>query len=307
MNSEDFRKANEGIKKYAHFDNRVSLKNDEVWKYVTNPNQIRVHAFYPFISFEKLCPKYSHKKNKLKDKKRPLSYSAHIDRCIYQYYAYLINEKYNMRAELDGINECAVAYRNNLHKNNVDFANRAYEFIMKNKECYIIVGDFKEFFNSLNHEYLKERLCDLLGCAQLSDDYYAVFKSITKYSSCMLEDILSYFGLKNSRKTMRNLNSKKRIMTKEQFHEFKRMRFEKKGGGNYTVQKNKDKGIPQGAAISAVLANVYMLAFDYEMNNYINELRGLYMRYSDDFIVVIPGHDDDMFYTSKRCYCQNDI
>jgi len=197
MNSEDFRKTNEGIKKYAHFDNRVSLKNDEVWKYVTNPNQIRVHAFYPFISFEKLCPKYSHKKNKLKDKKRPLSYSAHIDRCIYQYYAYLINEKYNMRAELDGINECAVAYRNNLHKNNVDFANRAYEFIMKNKECYIIAGDFKEFFNSLNHEYLKERLCDLFGCAQLSDDYYAVFKSITKYSSCMLEDILSYFGLKN--------------------------------------------------------------------------------------------------------------
>ena len=300
MNFEDFRKANEEIKRYVHFDNRVSLKDDGVWKYITDPNQIQTHAFYPFITFEKNCMKYSHINNELKDKKRPISYSAHIDRCIYQYYAYLINEKYNIRAESDGINKCAVAYRNNLHKNNVDFAHSVFEFIMKNDDCYIIVGDFKSFFDSLDHSYLKERLCDLLGCTQLSKDYYAVFKSITKYSNCMLEDILAYFRLKNRRKTLQKLNTKERIMTIEEFHEFKSRRFTKNGEWHYAVQKNKIKGIPQGSAISAVLANVYMLAFDYNMNNYINKLKGLYMRYSDDFIVVIPGHDDDEFMHQKH-------
>jgi hypothetical protein len=50
----------------------------------------------------------------------------------------------------------------------------------------------------------------------------------------------------------------------------------------------KSFGIPQGTAISAVLANVYAIDFDEIVNNYISELGGIYRRYSDDIIVVIP-------------------
>ena len=298
MDIEVFRRANSEIRSYAHFDNRVSLKNDAVWKYVTNPSKIVKHKFYPFISFKKDYSKYSHRNKIKKPKKRPLCYSSHIDRCIYQYYAYLINEKYNERAIVDGINECAVAYRNNLHKNNVDFAHDAYDFIRQNNDCYVMVGDFKGFFDCLDHGYLKKKLCDLLDCERMSDDYYAVFKSITKYSSCKYDDILAFLGMRNNRKTIKKLNSKERIMSIEQFHSFKKMLVED-DGQRYAVCRNKDDGIPQGSAISAVLANVYMLSFDYEIKSYIDRFGGLYMRYSDDFIVIIPNSSEDKFRQQK--------
>lgn len=48
-------------------------------------------------------------------------------------------------------------------------------------------------------------------------------------------------------------------------------------------------GILQGTAVSAILANIYMIAFDEFVANLIENYHGLYRRYSDDFIIVIPG------------------
>ncbi|QHT59337.1 hypothetical protein GXP70_04700 [Paenibacillus lycopersici] len=60
---------------------------------------------------------------------------------------------------------------------------------------------------------------------------------------------------------------------------------------------NLSKGIPQGTAISEVLANVYAIEFDEVINTYVTGLGGIYRRYSDDIIVVIPikaGESDNI-------------
>nr|WP_225986597.1 reverse transcriptase domain-containing protein [Rufibacter sp. LB8] len=48
----------------------------------------------------------------------------------------------------------------------------------------------------------------------------------------------------------------------------------------------REKGIPQGSPISSVLANIYLLNFDHEINTLIKQFNGMYRRYSDDMVVV---------------------
>ena len=53
--------------------------------------------------------------------------------------------------------------------------------------------------------------------------------------------------------------------------------------------ESKTYGIPQGSPISGVLANVYMIDFDKTISDFCNQYNGLYRRYSDDFIIVLPN------------------
>lgn len=47
-------------------------------------------------------------------------------------------------------------------------------------------------------------------------------------------------------------------------------------------------GIPQGTAISGILANTYMIEVDQKINELVSQYGGMYRRYSDDTIIVIP-------------------
>ena len=76
-------------KNYAHFDRKVDIK--EAAEFIQNPDNIASYGFYPFIHYTMEMEKYSKKTGK-KIKKREICYAAHKDRCIYQYYAFLINE-----------------------------------------------------------------------------------------------------------------------------------------------------------------------------------------------------------------------
>lgn len=51
-------------------------------------------------------------------------------------------------------------------------------------------------------------------------------------------------------------------------------------------------GIPQGSPISGMLANLYMLEVDKNINELVKAYCGFYMRYSDDFMVVLPNSPD---------------
>ena len=273
-------------KKYLHFDNRISYS--KVKNYVIDKNKISKHSFFPFIKYVQKFEKYNEnilRNRPVKVKERPIMYAAHLDGFIYKYYGEKLNFEYNKWVIKNGIDSCITAYRNNKSgKNNIHFSAEVIGFIQEKKDCYIIVGDYKGFFDSLNHIYLKERIKQILNVERLEEYQYNIFKSITKYSYIYKRDINIELGKdkKISRKYFNNI---------EDFRKFKK----RKG----VINKNKSGiGIPQGTSMSAVLANIYMIQVDSEINKMVINKSGIYRRYSDDFIIIIPKNNivEEEFY-----------
>lgn len=260
---------------YAHFDPRTDLGKKA--GYVSDPHKVAAHGFYPLIHYTQSFTRYGQKKGR-SVKERDICYAAHIDRCIYQYYGFLLNERYNERLKQAGLWETAVAYRTDLHQNNIDFAKRMFDTIKALGACHVMIGDFTHFFDDLDHAYLKKQWCSLLGCSQLPKDHYKVFRSITAYSFWELTDLLSLNGLDNDRRGRRNLNRQARVLTPEQFRQNR----------SHIKKHTEPYGIPQGSPVSGVLANMYMLEVDGRINELVGQQGGSYMRYSDDFMIVLP-------------------
>src|SRR5690606_16289239 len=61
-----------------------------------------------------------------------------------------------------------------------------------------------------------------------------------------------------------------------------------------------DFGIPQGTPISDLIANFYLIDFDKEVNEHVDTLGGIYRRYSDDIIVVLPTENVGYFEEMKE-------
>ena len=276
----DFVKHHNDTKPYAHFDLRVSLSMPSIRKYVMDRTKIVTHSFYPFIHFEKKNSRYGKKGPK---KPRELYYCSHLDRCVYQRYAFLLNYQYNIWACENNIDDVAIAYRDKLGKNNIDFAKDAFDAIRSFPQCFILVGDFTNFFDNLEHQYLKKMMCEVLGVERLPQDYFSVFKNITRFSSWDWKDIVKAAGENIAERGVRKkINSKETLLTKEQFQKNKK-----------DIKKNiSGVGVPQGAPISAVLSNIYMIKFDKDIKRYVICKGGIYMRYSDDFIIVLPYERD---------------
>lgn len=276
----DFVKHHNDTKPYAHFDLRVSLSMPSIRKYVMDRTKIVTHSFYPFIHFEKKNSRYGKKGPK---KPRELYYCSHLDRCVYQRYAFLLNCQYNIWACENNIDDVAIAYRDKLGKNNIDFAKDAFDAIRSFPQCFILVGDFTNFFDNLEHQYLKKMMCEVLGVERLPQDYFSVFKNITRFSSWDWKDIVKAAGENIAERGVRKkINSKETVLTKEQFQKNKK-----------DIKKNiSGVGVPQGSPISAVLSNIYMIKFDKDIKRYVTSKGGIYMRYSDDFIIVLPYERD---------------
>lgn len=271
-------------RRYRHFDYPCSLESPKIKKYVCNPKKIAAHSFYPFIHREQLKRRFAQKDRRIEElppKVRHICICSHLDRCVYQRYAYLIGKQYDLYAKKHGIDGVAIAYRR-LGKSNIDFAKSAMDFIESSSPCLIFVSDFSDFFDRINHKILKERLREI--CldkypeeVSLPADIYAIYKNITRYSFIHQDDIrkvLDEFRDPNSRRLRCFLDG-------VNFSEFKPF-----------VHKNKKGiGIPQGSPISAMLSNVYMSKFDISLNKIVQDyLHGRYMRYSDDIIIIVPAH-----------------
>ena len=271
-------------KRYFHIDPILSY-TDEVKSYVENPECISRHGFLPFLKYTISCTKFvGHNKNvaeKRKTKDRPIMFASHIDSFIYSHYGTVISEKYNEWTSSHNIDECSIAYRNNKKgKSNIQFAAEVIKEIIQCGKCYIFVGDFSKFFENIEHRQLKRCLKDVLQVSELPRDYYQVLKSLMKFSYVDLKKLRIWL-------TAQKINYEK---NKRYFLEAKDFRAFKTS--TKLVQKNIDMvGIPQGSAMSGLLANIYMIHADEAINRIVQAYNGLYRRYSDDFIVVIPYHN----------------
>lgn len=274
-------------KGYDHFD--VKKNPNKYISKVQNPCWVKKHGFYPFIHYNIVFEKYIDV-NGVKEKKekvRQIYYASHSDRYIYQYYANILNNQYTAYAKKIGINKAITAYRSNFKgKNNIHFAKEVFEFIANQEYAIVYVGDFSDFFDNLDHKHLKKCLNKVQDKERLSDDWYKIFKNITSYSFIDKEDIESNidkrFIKKNSKKEQSSVGNEERL---DKYFDTKKFQEIKK---QYLKKNTNDYGIPQGSAISAVYSNVYMLDFDKTVTNAISSRGGLYRRYSDDFIIVLP-------------------
>ena len=257
-------------------------------------------------------------RNAAKPKERELYYAGHLDALVYSYYAELLTKEYEKILSNKNLTDVVTAYRkipvtigSKKHKCNIDFAVDVFKSINEYpKDNFVAIAfDIKGFFDNLNHKLLREQWKKVLGLATepLPDDHFNVYRNITRFSYIDLVDIFQEFQnqifVKASahgkptitRKRVSKIKYLKKsnaiaFCTKDEYLAkrkklVKKQRFVKDEVEN-TVTK--DFGIPQGSPISAVLANIYMLDFDYEINKYLESIGGIYRRYSDDMVAICP-------------------
>lgn len=263
---------------YVHFDSPLSLKTAE--KLVTSPNAVASHAFYPLLRYtvesQKIEKDPAGNAVKKPVKKRPISFAAHADAHIYSYYGSMLSALYELRLKQLGIGDSVLAFRS-LGKSNVHFANDAFELIKKMGPCVAFATDISGFFDNLDHNHLKKAWTSLLGVPALPDDHYAVFKSLTRYSFVLRDQVYAALGLSSNNPP----RSPDRLCSAADF------RVKVRSSGLIECHKA-GNGIPQGSPISALLSNIYMLEFDQFLRAEIDARGGHYMRYCDDVLCIVP-------------------
>ncbi len=270
-------------RRYLHFDTPLSIKSAEI--IATNPNNVESHSFYPFIAFNNLTKKIFFDKNavkiKSKDKIRPISYASHADSAIYSYYSKILSNSYENQLLEHGLTKNVIAFRS-LGKSNIDFAKKIFTEIEERKYCSAIGLDVTGFFDNLDHKHLKEMWAKVIGKSPLPNDHFAVFKSITSFSTVDKDKLYKEFNI-----AIHNpKNNRNRICSPKDF----RNRVRK----NKLIKKNKALfGIPQGSPISAILSNIYMLDFDKTIKEYVSNIGGSYYRYCDDMMIIVHPEKRD--------------
>lgn len=263
---------------YLHFDPPIGKR--KAISIATNPDAVAKHAFYPLINFEvtKIKVRSDDNGKLIKHKKpRPIAYAAHSDAAIYSYYAQLLSKEYEVKVAELNLDDNILAFRSK-GKSNIHFANDAFEAINQVGPCTAIGYDVSKFFDTLDHGVLKSQWQTLLGVKTLPDDHYRVFKSLTKFTQVDKCKLFGSLGLSIHNPKVQN----KRLCTAEQFREYVR--------ANNLISKNPrpNKGIPQGTPISALLSNIYMLDFDQRVKEALEGQGGVYFRYCDDMLFIIP-------------------
>ena len=277
-------------KNYMHFD--YPLFPNERKRLIKNlDNDIPHHRYLPFIRVNIIQPKYNRglrEQKKIPKKVRKIELPSHHDALIYQYFSYILNKEYNLAVNDSLIDEVAVAYRLDRHISNIDVAKEVIDFITLNEECWIIKGDFKHFFDNLDHQILESQLHKVLKSVY-DEDIRQAIKSIENYRFVTKVKLEKQLKEANIRFPYTRNGKSSYLKNSKQLGELLK-------SNKIRLSAKSCKGIPQGTAVSAILANIYMYSFDSWLGNLIKEYHGLYRRYSDDFIVILP--------LSKNDYCK---
>lgn len=293
------------LKKYPHFDPELGVK--EAMALATDPLRVARHEFYPFMLYEQRWTRFAIKGERGDVKTRPIRYAARSDAYIFSYYRHLLSCRYETELTNLGLGDSIIAYRRIANppgkrgKCNINFVYDAIQKIRGLGDCCVVALDISSYFKSLDHARLKAIWSRLMGVSRLPDDQFRVFEAVTHYSVVDKQAVytrLGHFGEKRRTKSGKAINGyltphdkiPRQLCTGFDFRQ-------KICGGNgqksLIRQNHKSYGIPQGSAISDVLANLYLIDFDKSVCEWAQTAGGAYYRYSDDILIIMPGGEPE--------------
>lgn len=283
---------------YPHFD--APIEASEIRKLVSDPNRVANNSFYPFIRYTQEWQPFRKRPDRPDKKRRPIRYASRRDSYIFSYYRHLLSKLYEQRLISLGLDESVLAYRkirrsDGRGKSNIDFSKDAFDKIIEMGDCTVFALDVSKFFESLDHAILYQRWAETLGKPELPADHRAIFQAVTRYAIVDRDDVYERLGY--SAKKL--INGSERLIYEVKFKDIpmklcSNTDFKEKicgRGGFYKslIKINrKPYGIPQGLPISDLLANLYMIDFDLEVQRWCHGQGGYYVRYSDDILIILP-------------------
>jgi hypothetical protein len=288
------------LKSYPHFDRPISIR--QAMALANDPARVAANSFYPFIRYINRWRRFADKGEERKSKERPIRYAARVDAYIFSRYRHLLSEKFEHLLRFHNIDKNVIAYRRirdefGRGKCNIHFAHDAAVKIHGLGNCCAIALDISSFFESLDHARLKDMWCRLLGVTRLPDDPFSVFNAITRYSIVdkqTLYERLGYYGYTG--KAISGIPIKGYLTDFEDMPTqlctgkiFRKLIAGGDGNRKIIHTNYRTYGIPQGAPISDLLANIYLFDFDCQVARWADALGGFYFRYSDDILIVVPG------------------
>ena len=267
-------------RKYRHFDMPVPETKAE---FATDAAAIKGHSFLPLLHVDKTEIRYrldpeTNKKARI-EKTRSIRYASHRDSCILAFYASKLNQALERHYQIVDWSDCVLAYRK-LGKANYHFAAEARNHVISCAPMTVLAFDVSKFFDTLDHKLLKERIKRLLGTNELTPDWYAVLKAVTKFRFVKHEDLIAEPILKKycqevGRPWICGIKTLKQL------------------GVEIYPNPNETCGVPQGTPISAALSNAYMIDFDAAAFAACSEIGALYRRYSDDILIICSTESAD--------------
>jgi RNA-directed DNA polymerase len=296
------------LKTYPHFDPYFDFPKEKhkIFELVSTQDCTGVakHSFLPLVKILLKTPRYRYQENEssygLETKIRPISFASHFDTYIYKFYSFSINEKYQQYIHTQGFDLSVLAYRTDLYgKCNIQFAKEVFDIVSQYGPCTAIALDIKGYFDSIDHQILKEKWCKVLGTKELPIDQYKIYKSLTKYNYVNKNSILKHFQISLKKKKNKNekwitlLDLVPDNLNGSSFKEkFDLLRKRKLIVTNKAIEEQDGsshwKGIPQGTSMSALLSNIYLIDFDEYIHTLGQKSNFFYRRYCDDIMVICP-------------------
>lgn len=290
------------IRRYPHFDAVISAVVAEA--YVRDPGKIASHGFFPFLKYDEGWTLFAPKGTVGKRKDRPIRFAARLDSCIFSYYRHILSEPYEEKLKAENLQDCVIAYRRiaktagGSGKSNIDFALGAVETARELGHCCAVSLDISSFFETLNHDRVKQIWAELIGQTKLPADHFKVFEAITRYAFVDVikaYERLGYYGDKTDKRgKVRKgyLRARKDIPTQLCDGKMFRKKIADPKPGIIEVNLT-GMGVPQGAPLSDLLANAYLFEFDRYVRDLCRKIGGTYFRYSDDILVIAPISEAD--------------
>lgn len=278
------KKGRRAKRRYLHFDNRINEISPSMLNVVFDSKKVATHSFFPFIrniqrkKHYKKQPPGSSSKTRIQMKERPIDYSAHKDALILSWYSFQLTTKYELVLHQLGLENNVIAYRSvGNGMSTYDHVKVVADFVTKNPDYVAVALDVEKFFQKVDHQRLKEGWQSMLSVSKLPADHYNIFKYVTKFRYVELRHLRKHLGFKRY---------DERIMARICDGKTFRQKVAEKG----LLRRNPlpEQGIPQGSSISCTLSNVSMLPFDVVIKKKIDECKGLYLRYSDDILMLVP-------------------